>query len=586
MGSKTKIVTTSIKDNEVKQDNIAPGAITTAKLNADSVESSEINDGTVIGSDLASTLDLSSKTLTLPTTALDSQFFNISLLGFKMAVNENLTVFNLVDGVVDEFHDESGTDEGEGSNDLYNATDDYYINSTQPDGSSLAYSAGFGINNITEPTTSTAGTNPDGGSGTFGTFTVPTGITSVDIIAFGAGGGNGANPPGSPSYVGGGAPGGYAEGTLAVTASQVLYAYGGEGGNESGSAHDAFGVAMGGKSPNTTAPPGNQFGGGGGAAAGVVGYGSFPGKSQPQVYVMAGGGGGSTLTSPQPARNGSGGGAGGGLVGNAGGPDGDIAQTNNTIGGAGNESSGGGGSQTAGGQGGSNCTAGQSGSDLYGGYSANTAAGGGGGGYYGGGGGSASPPGSTGGHGGGGSSYYGHPQVTSGATTEGTNLNFPDSPNQNSPQVTYDSTISNHSTLNGLSGGLGKGSGVNSDGPGNSGAVLISATAPATATSTTVISNAFTASSAPSTARMVVFQENIDTPTLNTDIIAQVSRNNGTTLSTVTLADEGYVTGSSGQRILAGTVDISGQPSGTNLRWKLTLANNQVKIHGVSLAWA
>jgi hypothetical protein len=28
------------------------------------------------------------------------------------------------------------------------------------------------------------------------------------------------------------------------------------------------------------------------------------------------------------------------------------------------------------------------------------------------------------------------------------------------------------------------------------------------------------------------------------------------------------------------------QPSGTNLRWKLTLANNQVKIHGVSLAWA
>ena len=36
-----------------------------------------------------------------------------------MAVNEGLTVFNLVDGIVDEFHDESGTDEGEGSNDLY-----------------------------------------------------------------------------------------------------------------------------------------------------------------------------------------------------------------------------------------------------------------------------------------------------------------------------------------------------------------------------------------------------------------------------------------------------------------------------------
>jgi len=556
-------------------------------LGSNTIGSAKITDGTLVNADFATCAAVAqTKTATGSTTEVNNATFNIALLGFKMAVTESLTVFNLVDGVVDEFHSEDGTDEGEGSNDLYNSTDDYYINSTQPDGSSLAYSAGFGINNITEPTTSTAGTNPDGGSGTFGTFTVPSGITSVDIIAFGAGGGNGANPPGGPSYVGGGAPGGYAEGTLAVTASQVLYAYGGEGGNESGSAHDAFGVAMGGKSPNTTAPPGNQFGGGGGAAAGVVGYGSFPGKSQPQVYVMAGGGGGSTLTSPQPARNGSGGGAGGGLTGNAGGPDGDIAQTGNTIGGAGNESSGGGGDQEQGGQAGSNCSAGQNGSDLYGGYSANTAAGGGGGGYYGGGGGSASPPGSTGGHGGGGSSYYGHPQVTSGSTAEGTNLNFPDAPNQNSPQVTYDSTNSNHVILNSLSGGIGKGSGVNADGPGNSGAVLITATAPATATSTTVISNAFTASSAPSTARMVVFQENIDTPTLNTDIIAQVSRNNGTTLSTVTLADEGYVTGSSGQRILAGTVDISGQPSGTNLRWKLTLANNQVKIHGVSLAWA
>ena len=55
---------------------------------------------------------------------------NIALLGFKMAVTESLTVFNLVDGVVDEFHDESGTDEGEGSNDNYCATGDSYNNTT------------------------------------------------------------------------------------------------------------------------------------------------------------------------------------------------------------------------------------------------------------------------------------------------------------------------------------------------------------------------------------------------------------------------------------------------------------------------
>ena len=38
------------------------------------------------------------------TNQIDKNSFNIGLLGFKMAVNEGLTVFNLVDGVVDEFH--------------------------------------------------------------------------------------------------------------------------------------------------------------------------------------------------------------------------------------------------------------------------------------------------------------------------------------------------------------------------------------------------------------------------------------------------------------------------------------------------
>src|SRR5210317_34459 len=101
----------------------------------------------------------------------DNNAFNISLLGFKMAVNEGLTVFNLVDGVVDEFNDESGTDEAEGSNDLYCGTSDYYINSNSPTGSPVAgvcISAGFSTTAITEPDTSTAGTNPTLGSGTNG----------------------------------------------------------------------------------------------------------------------------------------------------------------------------------------------------------------------------------------------------------------------------------------------------------------------------------------------------------------------------------------------------------------------------------
>jgi len=115
----------------------------------------------------------------------------------------------------------------------------------------------------------------------------------------------------------------------------------------------------------------------------------------------------------------------------------------------------------------------------------------------------------------------------------------------------------------------------------------IQSTATTTATSsTTIVSNAFTAGSAPATSRLVVFQETVGSHSLNTDLVASVSRDGGSTFTTVTLADEGYISGSSGQRILAGVATISGQPSGTSMRWKLALANNQSKIHGVSLSWA
>ena len=90
---------------------------------------------------------------------------NIGLLGFKMAVNEGLTVYNLVDGVVDEFHDESGTDEGEGSNDLYCSSNDNYINQTSP----VALSSGFSISTVTEADTSATHANPATNQGTYGT---------------------------------------------------------------------------------------------------------------------------------------------------------------------------------------------------------------------------------------------------------------------------------------------------------------------------------------------------------------------------------------------------------------------------------
>ena len=46
-----------------------------------------------------------------------------------MAVNDGLTVYNLIDGVVDEFHDETGVDTAENSATTnYDSSGDFYQN--------------------------------------------------------------------------------------------------------------------------------------------------------------------------------------------------------------------------------------------------------------------------------------------------------------------------------------------------------------------------------------------------------------------------------------------------------------------------
>ena len=559
----SKLVTKAIKDSEVKTDNIAGGAVTTAKIGPNAVESTEINDGTVAVADLSPSLDFSSKTVTLPSSAVnfDKEYFNISLLGFKMAVNESLTVFNLIDGVVDEFHDESGTDEAEGSNDLYNATDDYYINSTQPDGQSVSFSGGYTTTSMTEPDTGTTGTNPAIEVGTFGTYVVPTGVTSLDIKVWGAGGGGSpANTyyPGHPDKRPGGG-GGYVEGTLAVTGSQTLYVAAGEGG-EAGPASEPGYFNSG---------NGRGEGGGGGGLSGVFGANigtlspyhadpSNPTVSAPQAFVVAGSGGGAGSCYH--------GGGGGGLIGEKAGG-GEQVSNASAAGGGGDQEQGG-----AGGEGNPSSYDALPGHLFTGGSAAHptpsAGLGGGGNGFFGGGGGAYRVPGENlSGGGGGGSSYYGHPQVTSGATEEGSGTDG-ESGGTAIPQYQAD-------TSEGV---------VKADG--EDGFVLISACKAATATTTTIISEPFAATSVPTSSRIVIFEENVDSPTLNTDIVASISRNGGSNFTTATLTDSGYVTGASGQRILTGQATISGQPSGQSMRWKLALANNQVKIHGVSLSWA
>ena len=100
----------------------------------------------------------------------------------------------------------------------------------------------------------------------------------------------------------------------------------------------------------------------------------------------------------------------------------------------------------------------------------------------------------------------------------------------------------------------------------------------------TVQANSQTASAQPTEAHLVVFQEDVAAATENTDFKGWASRDGGTTWTQVTLTDQGAGFGS--QRILDGRADISGQPAGTSMKWRVTTHNaKEQRIHGVGLEW-
>ena len=105
----------------------------------------------------------------------------------------------------------------------------------------------------------------------------------------------------------------------------------------------------------------------------------------------------------------------------------------------------------------------------------------------------------------------------------------------------------------------------------------------------TLVSNAQTASSAPSTADFHVLMENAaGTATLNTDIKAYVSRDDGSNWTEIALADEG--TWGTNRKVLAAHDKTITSASGTALRYKVTTHNQangskETKIHATSLGW-
>jgi hypothetical protein len=105
----------------------------------------------------------------------------------------------------------------------------------------------------------------------------------------------------------------------------------------------------------------------------------------------------------------------------------------------------------------------------------------------------------------------------------------------------------------------------------------------------TLISSATTALAQPDTADLVMTYSNgAGTATINTDLKGYISRDNGTTYTEVTLVNEG--TAGSDTILAARRVNISTQPAGTSMRYKVTTHNQSVsketRVMGASLAWA
>ena len=548
---------------KITGDNITDGSVTTDDLNAAAKSSG----------------------------ATDLNAFNIGVLGFKIAVNEGLTIFNLVDGVVDEFNDQTGVDTSENVGMNYDSESDFYQGG-----------------NATLPSPPTQGITAFTSVGPH-TYNVEPGTTSVNVLIVGGGGGGGSGGYNNTKGGGGGAGGLIYYPNYPVTPGGTVAVTVGAGGEGAG-----YNPPSPGSAPYTpTARP-----------DGRVGTGEFGGYEHPQyTYPMA-----HTYYSPGQTGNdssfgpliGEGGGAGGGWL---------TSGSHPYMGGVSSETYHEGGS---GGAGGASPTSyygstgegkqdenhpipltptilpinspgsfGNDGGLVQPDVPSDSASGGGGG--AGGAGGDAE--GAVGGEGGIGLNY----NIADGTTSVGYAGGGAGTDVESFPQGTSvpfgggDTNQTNHQQPNwfpGLPGAVNSGGGgagarnINPSSPaggayggdGGPGVVIVKEVQSTFSNpTTTLISDTFTANSTPTKARIVVFAE--ISSTLNSQLSASATRDN-TTFNAITLTDTGYVTGGSGTKIFTGSTPLTGTASPqVQVRWKIVGSNQTAenKIHGVALQW-
>ena len=598
----TKVNKNLIGDSAVNSDTIADNSVGT----------DEILNNTITNADVSPQASISTSKLNLPGSASDllngggafqsanvaqsdTNTFNIGVLGFKMAVAEGLTIFNLKDGVVDEFNDESGVDTGENVGMSYDSASDLYsggvggtpspptqdittFTSTGP----ATYNVESGVTNVNVFVIGggggggTGGYNNlhGGGAGAGGAIyypnypVTPGGSVAVVVGAGGEGGGFLPPAPGSTPYtptarpdpsVGTGEFGGYEHPQYNYPMTHTYYGPGQTGTDSSfGPLIGEGGGAGGGYQTGGTAPyaPGTTEAGlhGGGCGGAAGGSNNAPGSSfapgtqttnhpipltpavLPENSPGSFGNNGGVLT-PGGYDNAGGEGAcaGGGGIGGAGedtgtdvGGDGGVGLNYNVLDGTTSVGFGGGG--LGGGQ-----TDGGTNAVPFGGGNRNP-------------------------------QYYGQPYWFPG---------LPGGVNRGGGGAGAQNPY-NPSPAGGALGGDG--------GPGI--VVVKELSTTLSDTSTTLISDTFTANSTPTKARIVVFAE--INSTLNSELSASVTRDN-TTFDAITLTDSGFVTGSSGAKIFTGSTPLTGSASPqVQVRWKIVGAglSHINTIHGVSLQWA
>jgi len=111
--------------------------------------------------------------------------------------------------------------------------------------------------------------------------------------------------------------------------------------------------------------------------------------------------------------------------------------------------------------------------------------------------------------------------------------------------------------------------------------------APDTPNNTIVASAPLSAATSPDAAKLVVCYKPIDSIALGTDLMFDVSRDGGTTWTDITMTDR-FMSPSpiAGVHVLEGSVDLLGQPAGTEMKWRARSANGKAfELRGVCFNW-